>query len=91
MKRKKFMCQENWYMNAQITFRILKFKIVNFRNNEILAQSFRFAICFQLILSLNMLFCSLVDIYFITTLKSVCVKLITNFHRSENIKYQLHA
>jgi len=43
-------------MNTQITFRILTFKIANFRINEILAQSFRFAISCQLILSLVMLF-----------------------------------
>ena len=43
-------------MNTQITFRILTFKIINFRINEILAQSFRFTISCQLILSLDVLF-----------------------------------
>ena len=43
-------------MNNQITFRILTFKTISFRINEILAQSFHFAISCQLILSLDVLF-----------------------------------
>jgi hypothetical protein len=78
-------------MNAQITFRILTFKIINFRTNEILAQSFRFAVRCQWILSFDMLFLKFNWHLFYYRVKSVCVKLITNFHRSENIKYQLHA
>jgi hypothetical protein len=66
--------------------------MINFRTNEILAQSFHFAVRYQLILSLDMLFLKFNwHLFYYHVKKKVRVKLITNFHRSENIKYQLHA